>query len=144
VDAIIEAIKDGTIDCLTTDHAPHIEPDKIKPFADAARGMVGLETSFAAMYTYLVKPGHISLAEGLALMTWKPAEIIRVHRGTLTVGADADIAVFDLNKQWTVDPSSFFTKGRNTPFKGKKLTGKTAYTVVGGKLRFSKGEIIRT
>ena len=108
VDAVIAAIKDGTFDALITDHAPHIEPDKIKPFVEAARGTVGLETSFAAMNTYLVEAGHISLSEGIALMTHKPAAIIRKDKGTLAIGADADIAIFDTKKEWIVDPSKFY------------------------------------
>jgi len=142
VDAIIEAIKDGTIDALTTDHAPHIEPDKIKPFADAARGTVGLETSFAVMNTYLVKAGHISLSEGLALMTHRPAEIIRQNKGTLAAGADADVAIFDPAKEWVVDETRFFTKGKNSIFIGKKLTGKAVYTVVNGKVKYEHGNIV--
>jgi dihydroorotase len=142
VDAMIEAIKDGTIDAITTDHAPHIEPDKIKPFADAARGTVGLETSFAVMNTYLVEAGHISLSEGIALMTHKPAEIIQKEKGTLAVGADADIAIFDTKTKWTVDPSKFFSKGKNSVFAGKSLVGKTVYTIVDGIVKFENGKIV--
>lgn len=142
VDGIIGAIKDGTIDALTTDHAPHIEPDKIKPFADAARGTVGLETSFAVMNTYLVNAGHISLPEGIALMTHRPAEIIRQKKGTLAKGADADIAIFDTEEEWLVEPSKFFTKARNSVFAGKKLKGKAVYTVVGGKVKYEHGNVI--
>jgi dihydroorotase len=139
VSAIVKAIKDGTIDALTTDHAPHIEPDKTKPFADAARGTVGLETSFAVMNTYLVEKKHISLSEGLALMTHRPAEIIRKDKGTLSVGVGADVAIFDLNQEWTVNPREFFSKGRNSVFEGKKLKGKTVYTIVGGKVLYENG-----
>lgn len=142
VDAVVEAIKDGTIDALTTDHAPHIEPDKIKPFVDAARGTVGLETSFAAMNTYLVEVGHVSLAEGLALMTYRPAAIIRQKKGTLAEGADADIAIFDVKKKWVVDPSKFFSKGRNSVFAGKELTGKAVYTIVGGRVKYDNGNVV--
>lgn len=142
VSAIIEAIKDGTIDALTTDHAPHIEPDKIKPFADAARGTVGLETSFAVMNTYLVQAGHISLSEGIALMTHKPAEIIRQKKGTLAIGADADIAIFNPNEEWIVDEKKFLSKGKNSVFIGKKLVGKAVHTIVGGKVKMSDGTVL--
>jgi dihydroorotase len=143
VDAVIEGIKDGTIDALTTDHAPHIEPDKLATFDDAAFGTVGLETSFAVMHTYLVKPGHISLAQGLALMTHKPAAIIgKDTKGTLKVGADADIAIFDTTKEWTVDPSKFYSKGRNSVFAGKKLIGRAVHTIVGGSVRMKDGTIL--
>jgi dihydroorotase len=142
IDALIKALKDGTIDAITTDHAPHIEPDKIKPFSEAARGTVGLETSFAAMYTYLVKPGHLTLSEGVALMTYKPATIIRVEKGSLAVGSDADIAIFDIKKEWTVDPSEFYSKGKNSVFAGKSLTGKAVHTITGGKVKLKDGKVI--
>ena len=143
LDAIIAGIKDGTIDAITTDHAPHIEPDKIKPFSDAAVGTVGLETSFAVMNTYLVEAGHVSLSDGIALMTYKPARIIKMEKGTLSMGADADISIFDPKSEWVVDPSKFFSKGRNSVFTGKKLKSKVVYTIVGGKLKFDHGAIVR-
>ena len=142
VDAIVEAIKDGTIDAFTTDHAPHIESDKLLPFADAAFGSVGLETSFAVMNTYLVEKGHISLSEGIALMTHKPAEIIRVERGTLSVGVSADISIFDTKKEWTVDVSKFESKGKNCVFKGKKLKGKAVHAIVNGKIKMQDEVIL--
>ncbi|MBI5470667.1 dihydroorotase [Candidatus Kaiserbacteria bacterium] len=143
IDAIIEGIKDDTVDCFTTDHAPHIEPDKIKAFQDAAFGFVGLETSFAVMNTYLVKKKHIDFSKGIEKMTIAPAKIIGVDKGHLSVGADADIAIFDTDKEWIVDAKKFFSKGKNSPFIGKKLTGKAVYTIVGGKIRYSEGEIVR-
>ena len=143
IDAVIKGIEDDTIDCLTTDHAPHIEPDKIKPFETAAFGFVGLETSFAVMHTYLVKPGHIAFSKGIEKMTIAPAKIVGLDKGHLSVGADADIAIFDTEKEWTVDEKKFFSKGKNSPFVGKKLTGKAIYSIVGGKVRFAEGEIVR-
>lgn len=142
VAVIVEAIKDGVIDALTTDHAPHIEPDKLKPFADAAFGSVGLETFFAVGYTYLVKPGHISFSDLVALMTYKPAEIIRVEKGVLSVGADADISILDLQKEWTVDPSTFESKGKNCVFKNKELTGKAKHVIVGGAVKMKDEAIL--
>ena len=136
VDAIIEAIKDGTIDALTTDHAPHIEPDKLKPFEDAAFGSVGVETSFAVVNTFLANAGHISLSDAIALMTYKPAEIIRKNKGTLSLGVDADISIFDINKKWSVNPSKFYSKGKNSVFIGKDLIGKAIHVIVGGNIKF--------
>ncbi len=141
VQAVIKAIKEGTVDAFTTDHAPHIEPDKIKPFVDAASGFVGLETSFAVMNTYLARPKHVSLAEGVRLMTSSPASILRINKGHLSIGADADIAIFDTNHEWVVDEKKFFSKGKNSPFIGKTLTGKAVYTIVGGEIRYEKGVI---
>jgi len=142
VDAIIEAIKAGTIDALTTDHAPHIEPDKLLPFVDAAFGSVGLETSFAVMNTYLVEAGHIDLATGIALMTHKPAAIIGIEKGSLEVGADADISIFDVDKEWVVDPKEFESKGKNCVFTDKTLIGKTKHVIIGGVVKMIDEVII--
>ncbi len=142
IDAVIDGIQDGTVDALTTDHAPHIEPDKLKPFQDAAFGSTGLETSFAVMNTYLAKPGHISFAEGIRKMTASPAKIIGVNKGHLSIGADADIAIFDTSKEWIVDPKKSFSKGKNCAFNGKKLTGKAIYTIVGGKIKYADEAIV--
>jgi dihydroorotase len=142
IDAVIVGIKDGTIDAFTTDHAPHIEPEKLKAFQDAAFGTVGLETSFAVMHTYLVKPKHISLAQGIEKMTSAPARIVGIDKGHLSVGSDADIAIFDTKKEWTVDPKQFFSKGKNSAFTGKKLAGKAVYAIVGGAVKFEHGNIV--
>jgi len=142
VKAVIDGIKDGTIDAFTTDHAPHTEPDKLLPFQDAAMGSIGLETSFAAMNTYLVAPGHIDLSKGIEKMTSAPASIIGIDKGHLSVGADADIAIFDIKKKWTVDSKKSFSKGKNSVWNGKSLTGKAVYTIVSGAVRFEDGSIV--
>lgn len=141
VSAVIEALKDGIIDAIATDHAPHTEPEKQKPFVDAERGTVGLETSFAVANTYLVEAGHLPLAQVIALMTHKPANIIRVKKGTLSVGADADIAILDPKAKWIVDPTKFYSKGRNSVFAGKELIGKVLHTIVGGRVLMRDGKI---
>lgn len=142
VDVVIAGLKDDIVDTLSTDHAPHIEPDKILPFQDAARGTVGLETSFAAMNTYLVKPRRLSLASGIAKMTIDAARIIGINKGHLSIGADADIAIFDPTKEWVVNSKEFFSKGKNSAFNGKRLTGKAVYTIVGGQLKYANGNIL--
>ena len=142
LDAVIAGIKDDTIDALTTDHAPHIEPEKLKSFQDAAFGTTGLETSFAAMHTYLVKPGHVNLSKGIEKMTTGPAGVISVDKGHLSVGADADIAIFDLEEEWVVNEKKFFSKAKNSAFIGKKLTGKAVCTIVGGKVKYDRGTIV--
>lgn len=139
IEAIVAGIKEGIFDAFTTDHAPHTEPEKLEPFVDAASGSTGLETSFAVMNTYLVKAGHISLLTGLSKMTVEPARIIGVNKGTLSVGADADIALFDTKKEWTVDPRNSFSKGRNSVYAGKSLTGKAVCSITDGKIRFRDG-----
>ena len=143
VDAIIKAIQDDTIDAFTTDHAPHIEPDKLRPFQHAAFGTTGLETSFAVMNTYLVSRKHIDLTKGVAKMTINPAKIIGLsNKGHLSVGADADIAIFDINKKWIVDPENRQSKGKNCAFNGKELQGKAVHTIVGGKIKMQYEKII--
>ncbi len=136
VEAIVKGIKEGLIDAFTTDHAPHGEIDKSGAFQDAAFGSTGLETSFAVMNTYLVEKKHISLTRGIELMTSGPADIIRVDKGTLSIGADADIAIFDPKKEWTVDPAKSYSKGKNCVFNGKKLKGKAVCTIVGGEVKY--------
>ena len=136
IEAIIAGIKDDTFDAFTTDHAPHIEPDKLEPFQHAAFGSTGLETSFAVMNTYLVEAGHIALAKGISKMSAEPARILRLDKGTLSVGADADIAIFDTKKEWLVDSRKSFSKGKNCVFNGKTLTGATIYTIVAGRLKY--------
>lgn len=143
IDAVIAGIKDGTIDAFTTDHAPHIEPDKIKTFQDAAFGFVGLETSFAVMNTYLVKSKKVPLSLCIQKMTTGPAQILRLNKGTLSVGADADISIFNTDESWTVDEKKFFSKGKNSPYIGKKLTGKAVYTIVGGVVKYKEGKVQR-
>ena len=137
VDGIVIGIKEGLIDALTTDHAPHTELDKSKPFQNAAFGSTGLETSFAVMNTYLVEKKHISIARGIELMTVGPARVIQVDKGTLSVGVDADLAIFDMYKEWTVNPEQSKSKGKSCVFNGKKLTGKCVCAIVAGKEKFS-------
>jgi dihydroorotase len=140
--AIIKAIQEGVIDCLTTDHAPHIEPDKLKPFEDAAFGSVGLETSFAVVNTYLLATDLLSLSAAIKLMTINPAQIIGLDRGHLSVGAVADIALFDLEEEWTVNSKELESKGKNSVFNGKKLQGKAQVVIRGGEVKLENGTIV--
>lgn len=130
--AIIEALKDGTLSVIATDHAPHTRFEKLQPFDLAAKGTTGLETSFAVAYTYLVKTKHLSLSQLIATMTSQPAQVVSIPKGTLTVGADADVSLFDLSTQWTVETEKLQTKGGNCIFDGMKLTGKAVKTFVAG------------
>lgn len=145
VDAIIQAIKDDVFDAFTTDHAPHIEPEKLEPFEYAAYGSTGLETSFAVMHTYLVKAGHIPLVKGIEKMTIGPARVIGVEsrKGSLTPGADADVAIFDIGREWAVDARASFSKGKNCIFDGKTLTGKAVCTITGGRVKYRDGKIVK-
>ena len=134
--AILDAVIDGTLDCIVTDHAPHSPEEKAKALPDAPSGMVGLETSLAACITYLVKPGHITLPALMEKMSTIPSEILGLPAGFIEEGANADIVVFDPEEKWTVDPEQFRSKARNTVFAGETLCGKVKHTICGGKITF--------
>ncbi len=135
VEAIIEGLKDGTIDAIATDHAPHSAEEKARALTEAPSGMVGLETALGVTLTYLYHTKEMPLSDILRKMTINPACILRLPtKGRLSIGADGDMVIFDPAEEWTVDPERFASKGRNTPFAGKKLKGKVKYTIVGGKV----------
>ena len=134
--AIIEGLKDGTLDCIVTDHAPHHEDDKNVEYALAAFGISGLETSFALSYTQLVRSGVLTLSELAEKMSANPAAILNLQGGRLEVGAPADLTIVDLNKAWTIDPKDFVSKGKNTPFTGREVYGRVKYTVVDGDIKY--------
>ena len=135
VDAVIEGLKDGTIDAIATDHAPHSAEEKARPLTEAPSGMVGLETALAVTLTYLYHTGELGLSDILRKMTINPACILRLPtKGRLSIGADGDVVIFDPEEEWTVDPGRFASKGRNTPFAGRTLKGRVKYTVVGGEV----------
>ena len=119
--AIIEGLKDGTLDCIVTDHAPHALKDKQVEYNLAAFGISGIETSFALSYTYLVKTGHLTLPQLVGKMSAKPAEILSLTGGCLKEGAPADITVVDLNAKYVIDGAKFVSKGKNTPFNGYEV-----------------------
>lgn len=134
---ILEGVKDGTIDCIVTDHAPHSAEEKAKDLEHAPSGMVGLETSLAIVLTRLYHTGEMKMEDIIRKMTVNPAKLLHIKKGTLGLGADADITIFDPNEEWTIDPNDFKSKGRNTPFTGMKVKGKVKYTIVGGKIVYS-------
>lgn len=133
-EAIIEGLRDGTLDCIATDHAPHAAYEKEVEFALAPFGIVGLETSLALGITHLVKPGHLHLTDLVRQMSTTPAQILKLPGGNLSVGSDADITVFDLDADWTVTDNDFRGKCRNSPFGGQTLTGRAQITFVRGKV----------
>ena len=130
--AIIEGIKDGTIDMIVTDHAPHSKEEKDRDMAAAPSGITGLETSLGLGIKSLVQPGHISLLKLMELMSKNPAELYRLIPGSMKVGAPADIVIFGENEEWKVE--SFASKAENSPFKGWTLPGKVHYTICNGKV----------
>lgn len=136
--AIIEGIADGTIDIIVTDHAPHHDDEKILEFSLALNGIVGFETAFSLGFTYLVKPGHITLIRLVEAMSKRPSEILKLGRGTLDVGAPADIACFDLEHQFAFDASKMFSKSKNTPYNGYELFGRCTLAIMGGKCTYEE------
>ncbi|MDY3018180.1 MAG: dihydroorotase [Blautia sp.] len=130
--AIIEGLKDGTIDLIATDHAPHSEEEKNKPLTEAPSGITGLETSLGLGITNLVKIGHLTLMELLEKMTWNPAALYHLPSGSIEKGAPADLVIFDPDEKWTAD--TFLSKSSNTPFKGAELYGKIHYTICRGEV----------
>jgi dihydroorotase len=134
MEACIEALEDGTIDILVTDHAPHSEEEKARGMQLAPFGIVGFETAFPLLYTKFVLTGRWSLAFLVERLTRKPAEVFNLASGRLQVGAAADITIIDLEREKTVDPGQFASKGRNTPFTGWKLKGWPRLTMVSGQV----------
>ena len=132
VQALREAVRDGTIDMIATDHAPHHYDEKEREFADAPNGIVGLETALAVCVTSLVETGHIDFATLVEKMSCAPAKLFGLPGGSLRRRSAADVTVFDPTRKWRVDPSEFLTRGRNTPYTGMAMTGRAVCTVVGG------------
>ena len=134
VEALQDAVADGTIDLIATDHAPHHYDEKEREFTDAPNGIVGLETALGVVITTLVSSGMLSINTLVDRMSVSPARIFGLPGGTLRNGAVADITVLDLERRWTVDPERFLSKGRNTPYAGRELEGMARYTIVGGRV----------
>jgi dihydroorotase len=133
VQALKEGLKDGTIDIIATDHAPHAAQDKEQDFASAPFGIVGLETALPLTLT-LVEEGILSLEAAVAKLTTAPAQLFKLPKGTLAPGADADVVLVDAETNWEVDPARFRSKSRNTPFGGWKVKGRATVTIVGGRI----------
>ncbi|MED4127364.1 MULTISPECIES: dihydroorotase [Shouchella] len=140
--ALINGLLDGTIDFIATDHAPHTEEEKQASMDRAPFGIVGLETAFSLLYTHFVKTGKFTLAQLLNWLTVKPAATFNLPYGTLAVGTPADFTLIDLQAKETINPETFFSKGKNTPFAHWEVTGVPQATYVAGKAVFTKERII--
>jgi dihydroorotase len=132
VAAVKQGLKDGTIDVIATDHAPHGMDEKSGEFDYAPFGIVGLETALGLTLN-LVEEGVITLAEAIRKLSCDPAAVLKIQKGTLSIGADADITIIDPNVAWTVDSGQFKSRSRNTPFNGWRLKGRAVQTIVGGR-----------
>ena len=135
-------MKDGTIDIIATDHAPHHRDEKEVEYSLAANGISGFETAFSLAYTHLVEPGVISLHQLVEKMSKIPAQILRIDGGKLEAGKTADIIVADLTKEYTVDVSQFYSKGKNSPFHGHTLKGKVIHTIVDGNVVMENEKVL--
>ncbi len=138
VEAIREALKKDMIDVIATDHAPHSKEEKMKSFREAPFGIVGLETAFALTVSELVKKGYLTLRQLVEKMSTNPAKILEMDRGTLRVGAVADLVITDIEAEYIIDKNEFYSLGKNTPFHGRKVTGRIEYTLVAGKIVYQR------
>ncbi len=136
--AVIEGLKDGTIDCIVTDHAPHHIDEKDIEFSLANNGIIGFETAFAVGYTYLVKPGHLTLEELIRTMTVNPSSILRLGRGTLENGMPGDVMLADLSSDFTYTEEEILSKSHNSPYIGQDFTGRVKLTIAGGKITYDE------
>lgn len=142
VAAIKEGLKDGTIDAIATDHAPHHIDEKNCEFALANNGIVGFETALGLAITHLVKTGDLTFTEMLAKMTANPADILGLNKGSIDVGRPADVVIFNPDEEYTVNVSEFKSKSKNSPYDGWKLYGKPEYTIVGGRIVVNQGILV--
>ncbi len=138
--AVIEGLRDGTIEVIATDHAPHHEDDKRCGLSCAAFGIVGLETMLPVSLD-LVRGGILSMSDMIAKMTCNPAQLLGLGSGTLSEGVDADICIFDAEATWIVDREAMVSKGKNTPWHGKQMTGQVTHTLKAGRLVFAGGKV---
>jgi dihydroorotase len=135
-DAVRAALAEGTIDCVATDHAPHTEIEKLRGLADAPFGIVGLETAFALLFSELVESGILTLEMLVRRLSADPARVMGLDVPMVPPGARADLAAFDLESEWEVDPARFRSRGRNTPFGGRRLRGRPVFTLAGGRIAY--------
>jgi dihydroorotase len=136
VEACIAGLRDGTIDAICTDHAPHAAEKKMRELDQAPFGIVGLETALGLVVTKLIEPGILDWPAAIEKMTINPARVLGINKGTLAIGADADVTIIDAQREWTVDPERFRSRSRNTPFAGWKLRGRAEAVIVAGAIRY--------
>lgn len=139
-EALIAGLASGVLEVIATDHAPHSVEEKQQSMKKAPFGVVGMETAFALAVTELVKKGHLSMAQIVSRMSIAPAQILGIPKGTLKEGSPADIVIAETEQEYEINPDRFFSKGRNTPFAGKRVYGTVCYTIVDGKIVYEKTE----
>ncbi len=136
--AIIEGLKEGTIDAIITDHAPHAEEEKNKGLKEAPNGIIGFETALSAEIMNLIDTGDLDYLDLVRLTSYQPAQLLKIDRGSIEVGKVADITIFDPNEEYTYTKEMIVSKSKNSPFIGKKLKGRVQYTIVGGRVVYEK------
>lgn len=141
VENLKNAFKNDIIDCISTDHAPHHIDEKNIEFEKAANGIVGLETSVSLTITELVNNGYLTPSKMVEKMSYNPAKILGIDKGTLGVGKIADITIINPDKEYTIDVDKFLSMGKNSPFGGRKVKGYVEYTIVNGKVILERGQI---
>ena len=139
VQAIIDGLKDGTLDVIATDHAPHAPEKKMRELSEAPNGIIGLETLIPICVRSLIEPGHLTWPQLIEKLTVHPARILGIDRGTFRSGAIADVTIIDPSVEWTIDPRQFRSKSRNSPFAGWKVRGRAFATIVRGQVRYERG-----
>jgi len=143
IEAVIGGLKDDTIGIIATDHAPHAREKKMREIDQAPFGIVGLETLIPITVMSLIEPGHLSWPEVIRKLTDNSAQLLGLSKGTLRAGADADVTIIDPHTRWTIDPTKFRSKSRNTPFGGWEVRGRAHTVIVGGEVRFTRGGIVQ-
>jgi dihydroorotase len=139
IEAIIQGFKDGTLDAIATDHAPHAGYEKEREFDNAPFGIIGLETMLSVSLKYLVEPGHLNLSELVEKLSCAPARILGLPTGTLKPGAPADVTIFNPQTRWTLKKEELASKSKNTPFDGHEMVGEVVTTIVDGKIVYQSG-----
>jgi dihydroorotase len=142
IEAVIGGLRDGTIEVLATDHAPHAPEKKMRELDQAPFGIIGLETLIPVTVKGLIEPGHLGWPEVIRMLTVAPALLLGLPKGTLRLGADADVTLIDPEMRWTIDPTRFHSKSRNTPFGGWDVRGRAHTVIVGGEVRYTLGGIV--
>jgi dihydroorotase len=141
VQALLEGLRDGTLDVIATDHAPHAPEKKMRELDQAPNGIIGLETLVPVCVKALIEPGVLTWPQLIAKLTVNPAKVLGIDRGTLKAGAVADVTVLDSNAEWTIDPNQFRSKSRNCPFAGWKVRGRAHTVLVGGVVKYDRGTL---